>query len=212
MVYLVSTTTNVTNTNNVRIVEELCKQLGICYRLDTIKEYTCTVLDSVYKVHGQKRRGVKMALILYCINKVVNASTLIEDMAKRVNIDKKYIYKAEKLLAELPRQIFCLDTPSPVEYVKSIYNTHDNSIIEYDIMQELEQFVNICQKNHVLARNTYTCMGSSCLYFILLNHGYHVEIDTFCKTYNISKTNLERLYKTLEDFVKTFLSRNTIII
>ncbi len=190
-------------------VSEICNELHIHDNIKEISEYCSNILVQVNKVHGQKRCNVRNAIIIICIFKILENTcrynyTILE-IAKLANVDKKYIYKAEKLLIELPNKCFEISyIQTPIEYIKKIYTMSDTSTITHDVISETEILLEICENNRILERNSYISKGVCCLYFVLTHHGYNIDMNAFSKTYNVSCTSIHKNIKTLNEFSKIY--------
>lgn len=211
--------TSYTNTerNEYKIqscVQFLCQKLNLELNIKEITSYCNTILCLVYKTHGQKRSNMKNAIIIICIYKVIKESmhghtalSLI-DIAERADIDKKYIYKAEKILLELPKEYFRpIQIQTPVEYVQKIYNSLENVTVTHDVISETDSLVKLCEKSNILDRYYYTTIGVSCLYYILICHDYNVDIQVFSELYSVSSTSIKKANKDIHEFVENYFTQ-----
>lgn len=188
-------------------VLEICQQLKLEPNVTEITNYCKSVLDIVYKTAGQKRSNMKNAIIVICINRVMKDSTNLFEMAKCLGIDKKYIYKAEKILLELPKECFTpIHTQTPIEYVQEIYNSLENKAVTHDVIAETDSLVKLCEKHNILDRYSYTTIGVSCLYYILSCHDYSVDIQAFSELYSVSCTSIKKANKNIHDFVENYFN------
>jgi len=119
-------------------VKNLCKDLKISeYLIEEIVNVVTMVMDTIKRNDGTKRARVKDGILVICIY-YVSKDTVTPysymDMAKRLDLDIKYVTRAERLILELVNskklnlsKSVVLDTQKPYEYIintikSKIYN------------------------------------------------------------------------------------------
>lgn len=191
-------------------VSELCVKLNIlqteiCSICNLVRQVMIAIKDSS---DGPKRSRVKDGIIIMCIyytlkNSDSNCVSYI-DLSKVINLDIKYVSKADKLIMELINlgQLKVTDEfitnilkpEQPINHIIKIIKKYDIDINE-NIISQISKLVSICEDNDILFDHTPLSIGVACLYYTLdyncidvniklLSHLYKISIVTILKTFN----------------------------
>jgi hypothetical protein len=173
------------------------------------------VINIIKKTDGTKRARVKDGIILNCIYYVSkNKHMQISFLAKKLNLDMKYVTRAEKLIVELinsKKLIFeksFLETNSPYTCVNAIIQKK-NIKIDVEILQLFKKLINICEENDILLDHTPNAIGVCCLYYIFCLKNINIDAKkmgqlfslspvTILKTFNKLNVHDEKINKLLE--------------
>jgi len=192
--------------------KKLCDKLNITYYIDYICNLVNTVLYKIKESDGCKRTKVKDGIIIVCIYYVYTKNNVFvstkfnpNTLSKLVNLDIKYITRAEKSITELinkdhiklDKTIF-YSVKSPMSYIK-------NSSVSFNVNKEIleslyiktEKLINICDKNELLIDHTPLSIGIGCFYYTLIQNDLSVDISHFSKVYNLSSVTVSKIYKKL---------------
>lgn len=191
--------------------KNLCQQLNIHENIiDNVCETVYKVMDIIKKQDGTKRARVKDGIILVCIqyvynyfNENINKPTAI-DLSKKIDLDIKYITKAEKIVLELinknPNMLnksAILDIKQPMEYVYHV-NTKHNLQISKSILDKVEYLIHKCEKNNILLDHTPLSIGVCCLFYILKINNIEIDLKLFSNIYNLSVVTVMKTYNKLK--------------
>lgn len=187
-----------------KYTRELCEQIGI---YDKIIE---TVCDLVYKImmsiknncDGPKRSRVKDGIIINCIEYVSKEIGDIKynyaDLAKKINLDMKYISKADKILTNLNLPEFNKNKQeNPIEYIKNIIHKYNLEIDNVSI-DKTEILINICEDNDLLLDHAPISMAIACFYYILSKQNHAIDIKKFSEIFNLSLVTLTKTINKLK--------------
>lgn len=201
--------------------KNLCQKLELLENLyDSICQTVFKVMEAIKKQEGTKRARVKDGIILVCIqyvyhylNEITNKPSAIE-LAKKINLDIKYITKAEKIVLELinknPKILnksAILDIKKPMEYVHHV-NLKHNLQIPNSILDKVDYLINKCEKNDILLDHTPLSIGVCCLYYVLKLNNIEIDLKIFSNIYNLSVVTVMKTYNKLKSNNK-FLLDNT---
>lgn len=188
-------------------VTELCKRLNISENLlENINETVNMVMEIIKKNDGTKRARVKDGIIVFCIeyvskNSITPYSSV--SLAKMLNLDIKYVSKAEKLILELIQfkklnldKTKVLQPLKPYDYV---FNTvrKNNIKINEDVLKRVKKLIDFCEYNDILLDHTPLSVGVCCFYYILLLENIEVDIKLFSELYNLSVVTVIKTYNKL---------------
>lgn len=187
---------------------EFCNKLNIPEILFShIIELCTTVVELIKKTDGTKRARVKDGILVICIYYVTkDTSTPFSymDMAKRLNLDIKYVTRAERMILELVNskklnldKKIVLDTKNPYDYIKQSINKY-NLNISNDILALVKILIEICEDNDLLLDHTPLSIGASCFYYILKLKQIEVDIKIFSEFYNLSIVTVVKTYNKLK--------------
>jgi transcription initiation factor TFIIIB Brf1 subunit/transcription initiation factor TFIIB len=216
---------------NANYIKELCEKLNVHHNfIEQIIDFVLKITEAIKETNdGPKRARVKDGIIIMCIYYITkdtnNTNGNYIDMAKKINLDIKFITKADKLLLEL---INCnklkfdkefmnkiLYTETPINYVNKIIDKYSNFKQFPGLIDNVSHLINICEEYDILLDHTPIAIGSSCLYFILNNiFEQDLNIKIFAEMYNLSIVTIIKTIKKLEkhkeqiNFVIDFTSIN----
>jgi transcription initiation factor TFIIIB Brf1 subunit/transcription initiation factor TFIIB len=173
-------------------LSEILVLLNIHDSGNNIKDIVVYTMGIVKKHCGQKRSMLKDAIIILCIAKVKMSNPL--ELAKSLDIHKKYVYKAEKLLIELKVTSPSHYIESPIEYITRIYAYTGDSVT----LDTVIKLIRLCETYDIMSQSSNTTIAISCLYYVLVKQGYTIDIGRFVEKYSISRVNVQRMFKTLE--------------
>ena len=158
--------------NHIKMIHD---KLGIVQNNSIIMEIM-QLLGKVTKIHGNKRGKPRDAIILVIISK--NTPIILNESCERMGIDKKYIYKANDILLDINYNT--IDTP--YSYIKRLY-TDD---LESDVLEKTRNLITDCIQEDKLSNISNKALGVTCLYKILLDYGYHIDVYEFGKKFHVS--------------------------
>lgn len=191
--------------------KNLCQKLELLENLyDNICQTVFKVMEAIKKQEGTKRARVKDGIILVCIqyvyhylNEIMNKPSAIE-LAKKINLDVKYITKAEKIVLELINKnpnilnkSVILDIKKPMEYVYHV-NLKHNLQISNIILDKVNYLIDKCEKNDILLDHTPLSIGVCCLYYILKLNNIEIDLKIFSNIYNLSVVTVMKTYNKLK--------------
>ena len=199
-------------------VKELCMRLQI----------TETLVEPVYKLvseimvaikrscDGPKRSRVKDGIIIiaiYYISKGMITVYSYMDLAKKIDLNMKYISKADKLLMELinsnklnlPKTFMdnFFKTESPIDYVTKIIDKYKLGITQ-DIINQVQELISICEDNDILLDHTPLSIGVSTFYYILNANNIDINIKIFSELYDLSMVTVVKTFNKLKQHTKNF--------
>jgi hypothetical protein len=186
----------------------------LCTRLDIVDSIipeiinkSITVMNTVKKYDGTKRARVKDGIIITCIHHI-SKSTLTPycyiDLSNKIDLDIKYVTKAEKLISELINmkklefnEFQEIKKKNPYDYIVSIIK-QNNIKVTYDILQKVKILINFCENNDILQDHTPLSIGCCCFYYILKKEeNINIDLKTFSSIYNISIVTIVKMYNKL---------------
>jgi transcription initiation factor TFIIIB Brf1 subunit/transcription initiation factor TFIIB len=207
--------------NNYKLktyVKNICDKLNIQDDLlSVIYETVLKILTAIKENEGTKRARVKDGIIVVCIQYVcknteynLNSSNL----AKKLNLDIKYITKAEKMILELMngkkllinKENF-LSTEDPYYYIDNIIRKKQINIPN-QILNKVKQLIKLCEENDILLDHTPLSIGVCCFYYILNLYSIKIDTQLFSEIYNLSIVTINKTInklKTHNEFISKHL-------
>jgi transcription initiation factor TFIIIB Brf1 subunit/transcription initiation factor TFIIB len=189
-------------------VRDFCSKLKIVECLiENIVETTVIVIDCIKKNDGTKRARVKDGIIICCIHYVSKDTQTpysYVNISKQLNLDIKYITRAERLILELinskklnlDKQLI-LDTQKPFEYVKNTIKKNNLKVSE-DVLKDVNTLIEICEDNDILLDHTPLSIGVCCFYYILQLRNIDIDIKIFSELYDLSSVTIIKTYNKLK--------------
>lgn len=187
---------------------ELCRMLNVSEKIsEGVSDLVVKVMNCIKEKNGgPKRSRVKNGIIISCINYVSKQNQVqinYIDLAKKLDLDVKYISKADKLLMELN----CLNenilnkTEDPLEHIKNVVikyklNLRISNIEEF--VEKARVLVQICEDNDVLLDHTPLSIGCCCFYYVIKNSDIEVDIKMFAGMFELSNVTLLKTYNKLK--------------
>lgn len=193
-------------------VKNICNTLNISEKIiSNIIDTVINVMNSIKKNDGTKRARVKDGIIITCIY-YVSKNTEVPysyiDLAKRINLDIKYVTRAERLIIELVNskklhldEISISQLERPYDYVVSTIKKNDLKISN-EILTLVQRLINICEDNDILLDHTPLSIGVSCFYYILQLNNINVDLKLFSTLYDISVVTILKTFNKLKAFDK----------
>jgi len=197
--------------NNYKLsvyTKDICKKLGIGEALHTdICTTIITVMNIIKKHEGTKRARVKDGIILNCIQYVSqgtqNPLSAIA-LAKKMDLETKYVTKGEKLLLELIshkrldfKRDTMIETKSPFSYVLEVVKRNKLKIPDL-ILHQVEALIQICEQNDIILDHTPLSIGVCCFYYILQLNSIECDMKLFSEMYKISIVTVIKTYNKLK--------------
>jgi len=193
-------------------VKNLCKDLKISeYLIEEIVNVVTMVMDTIKRNDGTKRARVKDGILVICIY-YVSKDTVTPysymDMAKRLDLDIKYVTRAERLILELVNskklnlsKSVVLDTQKPYEYIINTIKSK-NLNIDNQILEHTQSLITICEDNDILLDHTPLSVGVSCFYYILKLNNIDIDLKIFSELYDLSVVTVVKTYNKLKVYEK----------
>jgi transcription initiation factor TFIIIB Brf1 subunit/transcription initiation factor TFIIB len=193
-------------------VKNLCKDLKISeYLIDQIIDVVIMVMDTIKRNDGTKRARVKDGIIVICIY-YVSKDTVTPysymDMAKRLDLDIKYVTRAERIILELINskklnlsKSIVLDTQKPYDYIINTIKSK-NLNIDNQILEHTQSLITICEDNDILLDHTPLSVGVSCFYYILKLNNIDIDLKMFSELYDLSMVTVIKTYNKLKVYEK----------
>jgi transcription initiation factor TFIIIB Brf1 subunit/transcription initiation factor TFIIB len=197
--------------NNYKLklyVYNLCQRLNITECLvENISNIVIMVMDCIKRNDGTKRARVKDGIIVSCIHYVSKDTSTPYSyitMAKMLNLDIKYVTRADKLILELinckklnMNKSVLLDTMKPYDYVTNTIQKY-NIKIDNKVLQDVKTVIEICEDNDVLLDHTPLSIGVCCFYYILQLRNIEIDLKVFSDLYDLSVVTVVKTYNKLK--------------
>ena len=201
------------NTYKLKVyVRNLCIKLNIVECLvENICNIVIMVMDSIKRNDGTKRARVKDGIIVSCIHYVSKDTSIpysYIDMAKTLNLDIKYVTRADKLILELinckklnMNKSLILDTMKPYDYIINTIQKY-NIKIDNKVLLDVKTVIEICEDNDVLLDHTPLSIGVCCFYYILQLRNIEIDLKVFSDLYDLSVVTVVKTYNKLKIYDK----------
>lgn len=186
----------------------------LCARLDIIEPMISNIIDTsiivmntIKKNDGTKRGRVKDGIIITCIHhvsKLTSTPYCYINLANKIDLDIKYITKAEKSISELVnmkilkfKEFEEMIKKNPYDYIISTMK-QNNIKVSNDILKKAKTLIEICEDNDILQDHTPLSIGCCCFYYILKQQeNINIDLKTFSSIYNISIVTIVKTYNKL---------------
>jgi len=190
--------------------KSLCSRLEIPEQLvKAVCDTVVIVMTTIKKYDGTKRARVKDGIILCCAQyacKGMDQNISAVELAKRINLDVKYVTKADKLILELmnskklnlDRHII-LQTQTPYEHVLDVIQKQGLQIPNY-VLNKIQRLIKFCDDNDILLDHTPLSIGVCCFYYILMTHQINVDIKMFSELYDLSVVTVLKTFNKLKQY------------
>lgn len=196
-------------------VQELCKNLKIAECLvGSIVDTVILVMNAIKNNDGTKRARVKQGIILVCIHYVSKDTSTPyshSELTKRLNLDIKYVTRAERMVLELINskklnldKSLVLKNLKPFDYVINIIKQKFLKI-NPEILDKAKSLIEICEDNDLLLDNTPLSIGVCCFYYILKMEKINVDIKLFAEMFDLSLVTVVKTYNKLKVYEKQIL-------
>lgn len=189
-------------------IKSLCERLQIIESIvSTIIDKSIIVMDCVKKNDGTKRGRVKDGIIITCIHhisKFTSTPYCYIDLSNKIDLDIKYVTKAEKSISELVnmnildfKEFKEMKKINPYNYILSTIKKN-NIKVSNDILKKAKTLIEICEDNDILQDHTPLAIGCCCFYYILKSHeNINIDLKMFSNIYNISIVTIVKTYNKL---------------
>ncbi len=197
-------------------IYNFCIQLKIIDNMiNYIVDTTVIVMNCIKKNEGTKRARVKDGIIIMCIHYVTKDTDTpysYLDLSRQLNLEIKYVTKAERIILELINskklkldKMTVLKTQKPFDYVINTINKHKLNISK-DILNKVQELILLCEDNDLLLDHTPLSVGVACFYYILKLDSVDIDLKIFSEIYNLSIVTVIKTYNKLLKY-KTQISK-----
>jgi transcription initiation factor TFIIIB Brf1 subunit/transcription initiation factor TFIIB len=200
--------------------KELCSKLNITEILiPIICKVVNVVMDAIKKYDGTKRARVKDGIILSCIQYVADDNNLnisICELAKKINLDIKYVTRADRIILELInnqklnlKKNTVQNIKTPIEYILATINNYKLEIPDI-IIKKLKALIKFCETNDILLDHTPLSIGVCCFYYVLKTNNIDINIKTFATMYDLSIVTILKTFNKLNihsNVIQKYLSK-----
>jgi transcription initiation factor TFIIIB Brf1 subunit/transcription initiation factor TFIIB len=201
-----------------KYTKELCAKLEIS---DSLIDAICSLVSQIMKAiksscDGPKRSRVKDGIIIVSIYYISKGTSMVYsyiDLAKKIDLNMKYISKADKLLMELINSNKLnvskefmdnfFKTENPIDYVTKIIDKYQLGINE-NILNQVEELISICEDNDILLDHTPLSVGVSCFYYILDINNIEINVKMFSELYDLSMVTVLKTFNKLKQHTINF--------
>jgi transcription initiation factor TFIIIB Brf1 subunit/transcription initiation factor TFIIB len=195
-----------------KYTRELCDKLQIH---DSIIHAVCNLVSQVMNAiknscDGPKRSRVKDGIIIVCIYYISKGTSSVYsyiELAKKIELNMKYISKADKLLMELINSNNLIlskefmsnfyKTETPIDYVTKIIDKYQLNINK-KILEQVVELISICEDNDILLDHTPLSVGVSCFYYILDINNIDINVKMFSELYDLSMVTVLKTFNKLK--------------
>jgi len=197
----------------VKYTKDLCNKLEITLYNDLICDTVNNVFIAIKKDDGTKRSRVKDGIIIICIYYIYKmydttiSMNFSNELAKKINLNHKYICRAEKIILELVnknkisfnKEIFLnTDTKLTVSQITLQLKKILNYILPDELYINLDKLIMICKQNDFLIEHTPYSVHVGCLYYIIKQNDINIDIYEFSKLYKLSHITILKIYNKLD--------------
>jgi transcription initiation factor TFIIIB Brf1 subunit/transcription initiation factor TFIIB len=201
-----------------KYTKELCEKLQIS---ESLVDYVCNLVSQVMTAikngcDGPKRSRVKDGIIIVCIYYISKGTLTVYsymDLAKQIDLNMKYISKADKILMELINSKKLnlskdfmdnfFKTENPIDYVTKIIDKYELGINEH-ILNQVIELISICEDNDILLDHTPLSVGVSCFYYILDINNIDINVKLFSDIYDLSMVTVLKTFNKLKQHTRNF--------
>ena len=201
-----------------KYTKELCEKLQISESLvDSVCNLVSQIMTAIKSsCDGPKRSRVKDGIVIVCVYYISKGTSMVYsyiDLAKKIELNMKYISKADKLLMELINSNKLnvskdfmdnfFKTENPIDYVTKIIDKYELGINE-DILNQVIELISICEDNDILLDHTPLSVGVSCFYYILDINNIDINVKMFSELYNLSMVTVLKTFNKLKQHTSNF--------
>lgn len=201
-----------------KYTREFCEKLGISENvMGEVCSMVVKIMNAIRKRNdGPKRSKVKDGIIVACIyyvskNDKDNSTYSYIDLAKKIDLDIKYVSKADKIIMELMNfnkenglnidKRIITQTERPIDYVSKIVEKYNLQKLFSDsdmIMKHINILISICEDNDLLIDHTPLSIGVTCFYYILELNNIEIDVRLFSEMYDLSVVTVIKTYGKLK--------------
>jgi transcription initiation factor TFIIIB Brf1 subunit/transcription initiation factor TFIIB len=201
-----------------KYTKELCEKLQINESIvNSVCNLVCQIMIAIKSsCDGTKRSRVKDGIIIVCVYYISKGTVMVYsyiDLAKKIELNMKYISKADKLLIELINSNKLnlskdfmdnfFKTENPIDYVTKIIDKYELGINEH-ILNQLIELISICEDNDILLDHTPLSVGVSCFYYILYINNIELNVKMFSELYDLSMVTVLKTFNKLKQHTRNF--------
>lgn len=192
-----------------KYTEQICIKLNIPDNLImSICNIVVYVMNCIKKNDSTKRSNVKDGIIVVCIQYTSRINSYYRsqtEFAKQLELDVKYITRAEKLISELIHSgklkldgFDKINIINPYEYINSIIK-HNNIKVSENVLKMTRELIDKCNTDKILTNFSPVSIGTCCFYYILYKNNINVNLKNFAKVFNISVITITKTNKFLSE-------------
>ena len=155
------------------------------------------LIKLMYTFTNYKGAYLKKALIIITIYKLYNVYSY-NDLILQIDLNIKYISKAEMCIAELIStkhisEDFCgVQNNHPIRVIYNIIHLRKLKIPD-SILSNTNSLINKCLQLGFNSEHQPSSIAISCLYFIIKQFNVDMDIKLFCSIYNLSNTTISKV-------------------
>lgn len=192
--------------------KELCDQLKINKNIiDSVRNLVSQVMLAIKEsCDGPKRSRVKDGIIIMCIYYISkNGNVLYSyiELSKQINLNMKYISRADKLIMDLIRckklqvsdefVLNMLKPENPIDFILKIIRKYDLNIKE-EYIKQISNLIDVCEDNDLLSDHTPSSIGIVCFYYVLNTNGIDVNVKVFSEIHDLSIVTIIKTFNKLK--------------
>lgn len=199
-------------------VRNFCQELDVVDAIvPDVFYFVLQVMTSIKSTcDGPKRSSVKDGIIIVCIyyvSKSIKKPCSYIELSRKINLNMKYISRADKLIMELitskklkiPDRFLELlqKIETPIEYIQSIIEKFQLTI-DRRILTQVEDLIGICKDNDILVDHMPMSIGVSCFYYVLFINNIDLSVKTFSEMYDLSVATVSKTFNKLKVYTEHF--------
>lgn len=162
--------------------KSICKKLEVDTFIDFICDLVKIIMILIKKNDCSKRNHLKIAIIILCIVHVLPQYT-VTSLSKKIELNIKYITKAEKNIKEL-----LLQNKLQLSHLKHFETKNDH----------VTQLIDYCKKNDIIQEHSPKSIYAVCTFFIAKKNDSTLSINKFVNCTDISTVTISKIYKKLK--------------
>lgn len=194
-------------------IQDVCSQLCIPEMyIQRVYETVIVVLNAVKKFEGTKRAKIKDSIILLCIEMVSKSFSAIQ-LGKKMNIEARFISKAEQTIIELVnskkldlKTVDIHGVKTPIDSIRDGLQKR-NINIDSRLIYKVKCLINICDTHDLLIDHSPLSIGVGCLYYILQKYNINIDARVIADIYNLSHVTVLKTFNQLTPF-KDIISKH----
>ncbi len=194
---------NITDYNLGTYTRDLCKKLKLECNNDVV-DSVIYGFNMIKKVHGSKRAKVKDSIILICLGLTLDIEVM--ELSKKLAIENKVMYNTRKLFTSIPELAEFLNPINSFDYISEIYNSSSQKL-DKDPLPRTRDLINLLKKYNILQECKPNTIGVTCLYYVLVNLEYDVDVYKFSRVYKVSDVTIKKTYAKLTIEMQKIASR-----
>lgn len=188
---------------------EFCNKLGIPeHTIADISKIVKYTMSTIKQHEGTKRGKVKDGIIIVCIfyqsKETHEYAYSLSQLAKKANLDYKYVSKAENIILELINnnklkldKTILLETKTPFDYVQDVIKKN-NIKVPSQLLKQVQRLIDICESRDLLLDHTPLSIGVCCFYYVLQLNEFTIDVKMFSELYNLSVVTVIKTFNKLK--------------